>query len=235
MRRRAPKSKPVSPNRPNPGAYSVNKRSWAESTPPGPTALIRSVAIRDVGFETLPGAYERADDRQAPSDLMTSTRILYSLVDIEGDQTPNRLFEHLLPGEPLTTGPVAAGVRVEYGATVVEHQWDPSVSGWERTQNGSAHIDASGTTIAPQNVIVQFVEYRDTGLVDGAGSAVPEAVLAGSGEAWFFVNGTLIEGSWIKANITARSQYVDGEGDPIRLTPGSTWVLLARADSATRL
>ena len=198
-------------------------------------SLIRSVAIRDVGFETSPGAYSRADDRQAPSDLMTSTDDLYAIGGVDGDETPNKLFDHLLPGEPPVTGAVAEGVRVEYGATTVEHRWDSSLSGWARTQNGSPHVDTSGAVIAPQNVIVQFVDYRDTGLVDAAGSAVPEAVLTGGGDAWFLSNGTLIEGSWTKANVTARSQYVDADGRGVRITPGSTWVLLAPVGSATLL
>lgn len=196
-------------------------------------SLIRSVAIRDVGFEAEPGAYRRDADRPAPSNLMTSTAALYALVDLEGDMSPNPLFDHLAPGDSPAGGRVVDAVEVDYGATTVVHEWDAELGGWARSQNGTPHVDVDGERVAPTNVVVQFVEYRDTGLVDASGAAVPEAVLEGAGPAWILRAGRLIEGSWEKANVTASSRYLDADGEVVPLVPGTTWVLLSPLDGAT--
>jgi len=198
-------------------------------------ALIRSVAIRDIGFEAQPGAYVRASDRSAPSDLMTSTGDLYDLVELDGDFRPNSILDHVVPGARFDGGAETLGVAVDYGATTVVHEWDEAAGGWVRTQNGSPHVDAEGESIAPENVIVQFVRYRDTGLVDASGAIVPEAVLEGSGDAWFFSAGRRVVGTWTKANVTAPAQYLDGAGDNVLLSPGRTWILLAREGTADLL
>ena len=198
-------------------------------------ALIRSVAIRDVGFEVAPEAYLRADDRPAPSDLMTSPEALYDLVDIDGDHSPNELFAFFDADDGPQAGRDVAGVEIAYGATTIRHEWDADVAGWSRTQNNTAHVDNNGALIAPENVIVQFVSYRSTGLVDSSGASVPEAVLEGEGVAWFFVEGQLIEGTWVKANVTASSSYSDGAGELMQFSPGRTWVLLAREGTASLL
>jgi len=198
-------------------------------------ALIRSVAIRDVGFEIAPAEYERADDRSAPSDLMTTSDGLYALVDVEGDHAPNELFDFLPAGEVRDGGRDVNGVEVAYGATTVRHEWDNDAGGWARTQNDTPHVDAEGDVIAPENVIVQFVNYRNSGLVDSSGAVVPEADLEGQGVAWFFVDGQLVEGKWVKANVTATSAYADSDGNTMQFSPGRTWVLLAREGSAELL
>jgi len=198
-------------------------------------ALIRSVAIRDIGFEAQPGAYVRSPDRSAPSDLMTSTGDLYDIVELDGDFRPNSILSYFVPGADFDGGAEALGVEVDYGATTVVHEWDEAVGGWVRTQNGSPHVDAVDEPIAPENVIVQFVRYRDTGLVDASGAIVPEAVLEGSGDAWFFSAGKRVLGTWTKANVTAPAQYVDDAGESVLFTPGRTWILLVREGTATLL
>lgn len=198
-------------------------------------ALIRSVAIRDVGLEIAPDAYVRADDRPVPSNLMTQSADLYDLVELDGDHSPNELFEFFADPQTLEGGSVVAGVEVAYGATTVRHEWDSESRGWARTQNNTAHVDVDGVVIAPENVIVQFVSYSSSGLVDSSGAIVPEADLEGEGMAWFFVDGRLVEGTWTKANVTATSAYADSNGNPMRFAPGRTWVLLARVGTAELL
>ncbi|NOX31721.1 MAG: DUF3048 domain-containing protein [Actinobacteria bacterium] len=193
-------------------------------------ALIRSVAIRDVGFDAQPSAYSRAADRRAPSNLMSSTSVLWDLVSDSG--APPRALNHLGPGAVFEAGVPAVGVDVSYRGTTVTHTWDAEVEGWARTQNGSPHVDTEGVQVAPPNVIVQFVDYRASGQVDSTGAVVPEAVLEGNGTIWVLSNGRILEGTWTKDNVTAPTQYFDMSGDPILLTPGSTWVLLPEPGEA---
>ena len=193
--------------------------------------LIRSVAIRDVGFEAEAAQYTRASDRRSPSNLMTSTVDLWALVDETG--APPMILDHLLPGGSFDAGEPAVGVDVSYRGTQVSHVWDEELGGWARTQNGTAHVDADGVQIAPANVIVQFVDYEASGQVDSTGAEVPEAVLEGQGVAWIFSNGRVVEGTWSKSNVTEPIQYRGPDGAPVALTPGATWVLLPEPGEAT--
>ena len=194
---------------------------------------IRASAIIDVGVEAVPNAYERRNDRRAPSNLFTGTDRLRAVAP-DLTNSPNPLLEYRLPGEEPPAGARdVEGVEVDYGANSAVHTWDASRGGWVREQNGSPHVDEDGVVIAPTNVIVQFVSYIDTGLVDGAGTAVPEAQLVGSGDAWFLIDGQLIEGTWVKENLTVPTQYFDSEGRPVKFMPGSTWTLLPRSGGAT--
>ena len=104
--------------------------------------------------------------------------------------------------------------------------WDPALGGWARTQKGSSHVDADGVQIAPPNVIVQFVPYRDTGLVDTSNTPVPEALLVGSGTAWVFTDGAAVAATWSKPTDDALTTYTAADGAPIALTPGMTWIAL---------
>jgi hypothetical protein len=89
--------------------------------------------------------------------------------------------------------------------------------------------------VAPSNVVVQFVRYRDTGLVDSSGVEVPEAELVGEGEAWILTHGSVVRGRWVRPSLDATTRYLDVNGNEVRLTPGSTWVELPRVNSASVL
>jgi hypothetical protein len=104
--------------------------------------------------------------------------------------------------------------------------WDPTVGGWAREQRGTPHVDTDGVQIAPPNVIVQFVPYQDTGLVDTSNTPVPEALLVGSGTAWVFTDGTATAATWTKSDDAAVTTYTAADGTPIGLTPGMTWIAL---------
>ena len=45
--------------------------------------------------------------------------------------------------------------------------------------------------------------------------------------------GKLVRGRWKKPSPEAVTQYLDAWGEPVRLTPGQTWVELTRPGSAT--
>ena len=135
---------------------------------------------------------------------------------------PPALFNYRAPDQPLgSTARPANGVVINFGNTGVEYRWNGR--GWVRTQDGNAHTDVDDRQVAPKNVVVQFVTYQRS----SADANSPEAVVVGSGTAWGFVDGKVIEGSWSRSGLTSVTEFVDEEGDPMLLTPGTTWVALA--------
>ena len=192
----------------------------------------RQASIVNVGHNAMSGAYKRVRGRPAPYNLFVDTNMLRSK-DGEGAPPP-RWFSYRAEGT-ASAGEPATGVSMEYRGRVVtaaDWAWDPASGTWHRSQNGSPHVDAAGARVAPRNVVVQFVEYKDTGYRDQSGEPVPEAELIGEGEVWVFSDGKIVKGTWRKADLATPTSYVDGAGQPILLTPGQTWLELPKPGTA---
>lgn len=191
---------------------------------------LRAAPLVDVGYDVQPGAYYRQQGRRAPDNLFSNTDELWSFAPADA-QPPAPLFAYRDEGEGLpATAERVATVDLSFGSgpgsAPVRWAWDPGAGAWLRWQNGTPHVDDADVQVARPNVIVQFVDYVDTGLVDLAGSPVPEAQLVGEGDAWVFREGHVITGRWSRPSIEAGTTWTDGAGQPIELTPGATWVAL---------
>lgn len=191
-------------------------------------AKLRRSNLVEIGHATVGNEYyHRAPDRRPPHNLGTSTPVLYRLTPPDA-QPPPSLFTYRAPDAPPTGGRPVVGVHVEFGGgpaqAPVDHRYDAATQGWARFQNGTPHVDAADVQVAPENVIVQFVDYNDT-----------TAVLIGQGGAWVCTGGQLVEGRWSRPDPGVPTTFVDGADAPIALLPGVTWVLLAPPGGATVL
>lgn len=162
------------------------------------------------------------------------TAEVYAAKGAQG-KTPPPLFHYRSEGQ-ASTGDAVKGVRVGYGggaATVVTYQWDSALKGWARSQSGRVHVMArGGARIAPANVVVLVTPYRNSGFRDVTGAVSPQAVLEGSGEAWFFADGKLTKGRWSRPGPVGAFTFTDAAGAPVALTPGQTFIELAPAAAA---
>ena len=77
------------------------------------------------------------------------------------------------------------------------------------------------------NVIVQFVEYSRF----SADAAVTYPEVIGTGEAWYFSNGTLAKGTWSKAGASTVTAYSDANGVPMVFPPGRNIVEMVHSDA----
>ena len=191
-------------------------------------ALVNAAPLVDVGFNKASGDYRRQGGRPAPYNLFSNTSALVKRAP-EGSKAPPALFTYRAAGQ-AAGGDAARGVHVEYRGknvtTRVDYTWDAAAGGWKRSQEGTPHVDSAGAQVAPKNLIVQFVTYRDTGQRDRSGAVVDEAELVGQGEAWVFTDGKVVKGRWSKPTAEAVTAYTDAAGAPVGLTPGTTWVEL---------
>jgi hypothetical protein len=200
--------------------------------------LVNRAPLVDVGVSAAPKDYTRHGDRPAPYNLFTNTSALFAR-KTAASTAPPPLFAYRAAGQPLAapSAVASAGVHLEYRGqhitTVVDYTWDAGSGTWKRVEDGTPHVDGAKVQVAPRNVVVQFVNYHNTGQVDRSGTAVPEAELIGSGDAWIFTDGKVVKGRWSKPSPEAVTAYTGPDGAPVALTPGQTWVELPPPGSGT--
>lgn len=191
----------------------------------------RAGMLIDIGGQRNFGPYSRDPARRAPfnmyfhyPELADASRALPG-GSVDSPVVP--LFEY---GPPADSGIAdAGGVSVSFGrgdSNVASHLWDAQAGGWVRLQQGDLLLTEteSGTAeIAPANVVVVWITY-DTSLADRES---PQAVSYGSGDALVLTAGTVHEAVWERSNDQVGFRFRDAAGDPLHLSPGATWILLA--------
>ncbi|MCY3632409.1 MAG: DUF3048 domain-containing protein [bacterium] len=197
--------------------------------------------LYELRWDHLPSDYWRVGDRVAPFNLYTSTANIWQAAPRDL-VAPEPLFDYRRPGEALPAGaePVP-GVEVRYlGGTIAHFVWDAEAGGWARWQDGTPHVDMArhpnGTPnpdIAPVQVTPANVVVLQTGYTGSAAcSYCPEAITVdpGGGAALVFTDGHLIRGRWTRSSANQPWQVTDDNGNPVRLTPGQTFIALPGGD-----
>lgn len=192
---------------------------------------LRESTLVNVGPNARGGAYFRKPGRPAPYNLWGRFPQLY-----EGATggPPPPMFQYRAEGE-AAPGEPANQVNFEFRGrivTAVQWNWDAASGTYRRRTDDVEHKDANGTPVQPKNVVVAFTEYVNTGLVDTSGEPVPEGKIVGEGEAWVFTDGKVIKGRWAKPSADQVTTYSDANGQPIKLTPGQTWLELPKPGTA---
>ncbi len=111
----------------------------------------------------------------------------------------------------------------------IDWTWDATNKRFTRAQFGKPAVTGTGAPIAPQNVIVQFVNYVGGKPPGGAGQEGSEAVMVGGGDAWVFTGGQVVKGTWQRAAKENVTKFVDAKGAEIKLAPGQTFVELLQS------
>ena len=194
--------------------------------------LLRSSTLVNLGPSARGAAYFRKSGRPSPYNLWARFPQLY-----EGatGAPPTPWFIYRAEGEP-SAGEPANNVKFEFRGrivTAVEWRWDAESATYRRKTGGKDHTDANGQPVAPKNVVVQFTEYENTGLVDTSGEPVPEGKVVGEGDVWVFTDGKVVKGRWKKDSPEQVAILTDGSGQPIKLTAGQTWIELPKPGTAT--
>ncbi|HHW08288.1 MAG TPA: DUF3048 domain-containing protein [Clostridia bacterium] len=95
--------------------------------------------------------------------------------------------------------------------------------------NGKPHLDkATGQQIAARNVIIQYARHRDL----GTKLLHIDVELTGEGKAEYFLGGKHFTGTWRKKDLHSPTEYLDDQGNPIKLVRGKTWVQILRPGKA---
>ena len=141
-------------------------------------------------------------------------------------------------GETVTetvTTPLVESARLNFGRNAnynLVYTYNRETNSYDRAYaNGNAHwsyncgseetnpANCTREQLSPKVVIAMIVEERRAS--DGYHEDVTSL---GSGTAYVFQNGTLIQGTWHKASAADQIQFLDTSGQEIKLAAGQTWI-----------
>lgn len=137
------------------------------------------------------------------------------------------------PYEPAADNPVnRIGLPYQNGFQV-SYEYDPGTNTYWRWMGGRPHWDEGlNAQITTQNVIVQFVPSFLTDIVEDIyGSRSLDYRLQGSGPAWIFRDGQMIEATWHRAEGWNFTAFYDVLGRNVPLAPGTAWISLVAPDA----
>lgn len=167
------------------------------------------------------GGFTRNDEYRAPHNLFAETTKLWTLAPA-GSSAPSTQFAYRTVSDAnASTSKEALGLKVSMDGVKVQWDWDSAAKEWVRTQDGTIVVDPADVALSVPNVIVLEVEYTNT--------YSPISKTLGSGKAYVFSNGVVYEGTWSRTDRLKPFELKDSAGGVIKLTPGQTFVEVARA------
>ncbi|MFN3865494.1 MAG: DUF3048 C-terminal domain-containing protein, partial [Demequina sp.] len=111
--------------------------------------------------------------------------------------------------------------------------WDEDDQAWMRSEGTVPHTTSDGTQISATNIIVLWVDLRETGST-AQGSSVPETIVVTSEGTGFAASGdSYIPITWSKASQTDPYLLETEDGEPVTFMPGKTWVQLVPQSGGT--
>jgi hypothetical protein len=191
---------------------------------PQVVSAVKKAGLIDVNFTKVSSAYHRDPARPAPHNLYSSSAELYRAVKAP-PETPNPVFTY------SSTRPTKAKriheVHLPFSSySDVFWRWDTAKALWLRWHGTVPHTYSDGSQVRADNVVVQVVKLRNTGITDVNGVQSPEVVSTGTGTAYVFRNGRMIKGTWVRQSSDDITSFLDTAGKVIPLDPGKTWVEL---------
>jgi hypothetical protein len=193
----------------------------------------RSPFLIDMGHDAASSSYSRERGRRAPHNLFVEADELWDRIT-EPMAPPKQVFQYRAEGQPPSPEATPArGVDITWGGgaatSPVGWRWDPDTKLYVRSQNDRPHLDADGSAVAASNVVVLITEYGRS----AADTRSPEAHTVGEGELFVYTDGHVVWGRWSRPAQDQPATLTDVAGNPILLTPGSTWVEMPRSNSVT--
>ena len=173
------------------------------------------------------GGFFRSTDKKAPHNLFTKTTNIWAL-DAGRGGTPPPQFAYRSDTSTATGTPTAGLKLTMDGNMKAAWEWDAAAGKFVRFHDAKPHVDSNKVQVNVDNGVGIVCEYK----FSQADKNSPEAQTVGTGVAWLFTQGMWTEGTWNRPDNKSAWNLTDASGAPMLLTPGRTWVELARDKQA---
>lgn len=186
---------------------------------PDALADIKALGIKDLDQFANAGAYHRISARAAPHNVYTSVDTLVELGKSKG-YTASTYSGFVRKNEAASSAPNAKSVDLQLSGPLynVHYDYVPATNSYNRSEGGTAHMDANGNRqISPKVVVAMVLPYSVNGKYSVYGTI-------GNGPVSIFQDGIVTTGQWSKPTEKAQITFTDSAGKPLKLNPGQTWV-----------
>jgi hypothetical protein len=203
-------------------AFSGGQRPFVDA--------VAAAGLQVVSHDAGASGFHRINSRSAPHNVYADPAALLEQADPAHLAAPAPQFDFAEAGaQPtaVTGGTPTAAVQLTLSRS--SHPvwtWSAPDARWVRAEGTTPAVEADGTPLRAANVVVLRVDIVNTVATDVAGTAVPETVLVGSGEALVATGGSTIPARWVKHAVGDRLFLTGPDGNPLRLAAGNTWVEL---------
>jgi len=170
--------------------------------------------------------------------LFSDPAVLRQLADERGinerpDFPMHMAFSDVLPagGEPVDS------FEVNYlvGTCTAEWEYLADSGVWGRSIAGTVHTDAlTGQQITASNVIIVLANHVYTDILEdtwGGGHMSIEVQVWGQGTVLIFRDGQMYSGLWRREARNDMLTFYHGDGAPLPLKPGNSWIQLVPLDT----
>lgn len=170
--------------------------------------------------------YWRATDRAAPHNVYTNFDKLDAL-NAAKDHTSSTFTFAPRTNEKAVTTPDASQINIDVstGIFAVSYTYNPKTNSYDRKEGGVAHMDREKGQISPKVVVALKTPISLSS--DGSHMSI---TTSGSGQAYVFQNGTVVEGTWSKNGAKGQLVLKDSNGQEIKLVRGQTWITTVGTD-----
>ena len=193
--------------------------------------------IYDTGrARTESSLFWRESHKRAPHNAYTNTESILQIANDNGWRTSsnkesvlNYVSEEVfLNSEDSIT---ANTVTIPYSeGHDVEYIYDANTKRYTRYSKDEKMTDeVTGEDVTTKNIIITFA--RNYTLNDGENKGRQDVVTTGSLDGYYITNGKAIEIKCNKDNRTEQTEYVDLQGNEIRVNDGNTWVNVCPIDA----
>ncbi len=189
-----------------------------------PGNIIDYLGIPDIDAIATGAPYWRDQSRPAPHNAYMDANKLREFAEnkgysLSGGRSPFRFKEDASAEERGEQDAVT--VNFSHPSFQAKFVYDPEGNDYLKYLAGNPHVDReSGEQIRVKNVIVQITDIVNTGNADGH-MAVRTT---GEGQAFYFLDGKVIAGTWEREGMDDSFAYLDQGGAPVKFNRGQTWV-----------
>jgi len=209
----------------------------AGGSPKALTVIRENPDINNLDALSSNGKYFWRDTtKYAPHNLVTSSdKMNFALRDLgladKAADFRSWLFKDEAPLADRGEDGKSVEFNFSYGTTyLVRYRYDQATNDYKRFNANVPHEDKNtGDQIAVKNVVVQLVQEPG---YDPSGKGRLDIYVGGTGKAWIFRDGLIIEGIWQKNSRTDRTIFYDANGTEAEFNRGNTWVHVVPEDQA---
>jgi hypothetical protein len=186
----------------------------------------RVADLDDLGTLRVPsGTYRLDDARRAPNHVFARPDQLLRLSDRKAAPTP--YFSYAAGPDRSTAeqaGRRASAVTIGYGASATA-TWTYNATShrWLRAEKWSPHLIENAGQVTADNVVV-LKAARDTSFPKAKPAMTILDVFDASGTLQLFTGDKVVTGRWSKGGVNEPFKFTTTDGQPLLLTPGTTWI-----------